>query len=144
MGRKGHRNKITIYDKQKEVAEKTDGRVTISHPCTRIEINSVPTNGLTIGQLQDIVLHEPFRTLNRYKVIFKPPTTENARLWERYGRFEERCKLYGFFKTRRMLNKESGNNFLRLYGDFFELEELTPTLDEIFQIGIRGFVQRTE
>lgn len=137
VGRRGRRNELIVYDKKKE--HKAKGKSEIKHPCTRIEINSVPIGGLKVSEIGRITEHEPFKHLTRYQVEFNEPKTQSLVTWRRFLDFKARTLREGFWETKRQLNRECNRNFKRLYGDFYELEELKPSLDEIFQIGIRGF-----
>lgn len=109
-------------------------------PLTRVEINSVPVDGMKVRELNQVLDFEPFRHVTRYRVTFvEPPPTASRAVLRRFYEFKALAEKYGLWQTRRDLNKKSKRNFKRDYGDFYEVEELQPTLDEIFQQGIRGF-----
>lgn len=139
VGKVGDRFEMKVYDKQAEMHSRG---VQIAHPCTRIEMLVAVDDDIRVENLWSLGEYEPFRQVTRYKFSFKKPRTKSSAKLIRYGEFRAMVRLLGHCHARKELNRECGNNFNRLYGDFYELEELKPTLDEIFQLGIRGFFQQ--
>jgi hypothetical protein len=134
VGKHKRKYACLIYDKQKK--EK------LSYPCTRLEINSIPKGGLELKQLPKIKRHTPFSKMKRYKVKFKKPTKTQERVLERYYTFKSRVRREGFWWTKRRLNAESNGNFAKLYGKFYELEPIEPSLDKVFQTLIKDYFKK--
>ena len=123
----------------KKLAEERGEDSSIDYPCTRIELLYKPDPPLLVADLSLLQEHEPFGGMARYKITFKEadPQWTRSKL-QRYMEFVYRCERDNFWITKRAINRRS-NNFAKQYGDFYELEECRPTLDEMFQHGIRGF-----
>lgn len=150
IGMKGRKHEMIIYDKRKESrAEKNKGKPKIKHPCTRIEINSIPKKGMLVKELPLLRRHRPFSHVTRYKILLKRPVMregEGERSYlRRLGRFMEFKSKYedwGIHLTRRRLSIESHRNYHVWYRHFYSLRKLEPSLDDIFQIGIDGFFRQ--
>ncbi len=113
---------------------------TIRSPLTRIEINSVPVEGMKLNELHKAMEFDPFHHVTRYRVTFIwPPSNAPRAVLERFYEFKVMVEKFGLWQTKRDLNIKYNKNFIRYFGKFYEVEELKPTLDEIFQLGIRGF-----
>lgn len=146
FGRHQRKYSGLIYDKQKEAE--------LLYPCTRIEINSKPKiekdtttfqtlTGQTYFSLANLNLvceHEPFKSIRLCNIEFIEPINCSQAIRDRFIEFRTRCLREGFWWTRRCLNIETNKNFSALYGNFYNRTPLNcPTLDEMFQQGIRQF-----
>lgn len=147
IGVKGNRLEMIIYDKRSESrAEKNKGKPPIKHPCTRIEIQTLPKKDMKVRELSLLLNHCPFKHVTRYKVnLIKPEVDfdENVhdylRKLGRFHEFKSKVDDWGFYLARRKIAIQTQRNFHVHYGEFYSRQKLEPSLDEIFQIGIRGF-----
>lgn len=144
VGKLGKSIEIKIYDKTKEMKAKAKkNQQTIDYPCSRIEITWKPDEETRIEDLSRVLDIEPFVGCTAHKFSFVEPD-KNARpqIWRSYFEFEQKCLRWGYWHTRKKLNKKYKNNFSKRFGNFFDLEEMQPTLDEIYRQGIRVFFQQ--
>lgn len=141
VGRKGRRNEMLIYDKRKQ-SRTLKNESEIKYPCTRIEINSLVKKGMKVKELPQLIEHRPFRHVIRKEIVFKEPTVASVKKWRRYGEFVSLVEREGFFMTKKILAKKTTRNFLKLYGSFYELNPVRPSLDSIFKRGMAQFFQQ--
>lgn len=150
IGCHGNRWELKIYDKRKESrARKKKNQVPLKHPCTRIEIMTLPKKNMKMRELSLLVDFKPFKNVTRYNVTLIRPEMkidESTRGYlRRLGRFHEfkaRYEDWGLYIARRKIAIETERNFHSQYGEFFTRQQLEPSLDDIFQEGIRGFFQQ--
>lgn len=142
-GQKKH--ELVIYDKREEsLKRKRNGLEPITHPCTRFEINTRPKKDMLVRELMILKDHRPFKHVRRFAVNLKEPAQgKNLHQYiqkrDRYIKFNTMHEYEGFFMARRLLNIDSNANFHALYGDFYELEELEPSLDDLCSAGMKKF-----
>lgn len=143
IGKQGKRFEIKVYNKTAEMRTRAKSRKNKWSPSfcsSRLEITVIPEDEMRVEDLPRIIDLEPFKTCTAYAFKFiKPKGKVRPEVWQNYFEFEQCCLRWGFWHTRKMLNEKYGGNFARKFGQFYELEEMKPTLDEIFQLGIRGF-----
>lgn len=150
IGTKGNKLELIVYDKQRESrSERNKGKPRIKHPCTRIEILTLPKKNMKIRELSLLMNHQPFKHITRYKVSLIPPEMrfdEDVKDYlRRLGRFHEFKSKYadwGLHITRRKIAYKTQRNFHAQYGEFYSKQKIEPSLDEIFQAGIRSFFQQ--
>lgn len=148
IGVKGKRWELIVYDKRKESrSKKNKGKPPIKHPCTRIEIVTLPKKKMLVRELSLLRNHRPFGHVKRYSVKLIPPvqeadesTKEFLKRFGRYHEFKARYEDWGFFLARRKIAVQTQRNFHLHYGDFYSRQIVRPSLDEIFLQGITAFV----
>lgn len=143
VGKLGKKIEIKIYDKTKEMKAKAKkNQQTINYPCSRIEITWEPEDEMRVENLSQVLEIEPFADCTAHNFRFIEPG-KNARpqVWRNYFEFEQKCLRWGYWHTRKKLNKKYKGNFAKKFGNFYDLEEMQPTLNEIYAQGIRGFSQ---
>lgn len=137
---------LLIYDKQKESRFNKKSGPPIPYPCTRIEINTRPKKKMKVRELPLLLNHRPFKHVKRFSVTLKEPVVAGNKLHsrQRRDRFIELRTMYnseGFFMTRRHLDISTSFNFHKNYHQLYELEELSPSLDELFAAGMKKFIK---
>ncbi len=144
IGKLGKKAEIKIYDKTKQLkATAKKNQKTIDYPCTRIEITWVPEDEMRIEDLSRLLEIDPFSGCTAHSFKFVEPSQQaRPQLWRNYFEFEQKCLRWGYWHTRKKLNKKYKGNFSKKFGDFYDLEEMNPTLDEIYHQGVRGFFQQ--
>lgn len=148
VGKIGKKSELKIYDKRKQI-ESTARKVKkkrqslIDYPCSRIEITWVPEEDLTLQNISQVLEIEPFGNVTAYHFKFIAPSkTARPKTWRRFYEFEQLCLRWGYWHSKKMLNQMYGNNFSRSYRNFYDLDEMKPSLNEIYREGIRGFFQQ--
>lgn len=150
IGTKGNKLEMIIYDKRRESrAEKNKGKPRIKHPCTRIEILTLPKKNMKMRELSLLMDHCPFKHVTRYKLTLIEPELqfdEDIKIYlrrlGRYHEFKSKVQDWGFYIARRKLAMQTQRNFHVYYGEFYSRQKIEPSLDDIFQTGIRSFFQQ--
>ena len=101
---------------------------------------------MTLETLPLIMQHRPFedKKVSHNNLVFIDPGIDSTPAKKtRFKEFQEYFQEYGIWITRKKFNKKYNDKFAKLYGGFYKLEPINPTLDDLFQEGLRTWFEQS-